>query len=165
MKTVYLFRHAKAQSKDLGIPDFERSITDKGRRVTREMSRRAQEKKIVPDIMISSPANRAIETAWIVADVYGWNPDTIQTEQLLYDASDGESIFDIVQAINNEHQSVMIFGHNPTFNQFASAMIPDFDGNISKSGVVGACFVADSWQEVAPGKGRLCVRMNPKDFD
>ncbi|MBD3333201.1 hypothetical protein GF356_10155 [candidate division GN15 bacterium] len=165
MKTVYLFRHAKAQSKDLGIPDFERSITDKGKRVTREMSLRAQEKKIVPDVMISSPANRAIETARIVADVYGWDPETVRSESLLYDAADGESFFDLVQAIDDQYQSVMIFGHNPTFNEFASAMITDFDGNISKSGVVGACFETDSWQLVGPGKGRLCVRMNPKDFD
>jgi phosphohistidine phosphatase len=165
MKTVYLFRHAKAQSKDIGVPDFERTITDKGRRVTREMAQRAREKQIIPDLLISSPASRAIETACIVADVYGWEPDVIRTEALLYDASDGESLFDMVQGLDADQRSVMVFGHNPTFNEFASAMIPDFSGNISKSGVVGACFEVDTWRMVGPGKGRLCVRMNPKDFD
>ena len=72
MKTIYLVRHGKAVSRELDIPDYERSLVDKGEKNSVKMAQLLKDKDLSADLFISSPANRALETAKIFTRVFNY---------------------------------------------------------------------------------------------
>ena len=65
MKTLYLIRHAKSSWDDSTLTDFERPLNERGINDAPKMGKLLKEKNIIPELLISSPANRAISTAKI----------------------------------------------------------------------------------------------------
>ncbi|WP_235891157.1 SixA phosphatase family protein [Sphingobacterium lumbrici] len=113
-KSLYIVRHAKAEEHSFSKRDFNRDLTGKGieraHRIATELSSGVTitEKTLV----ISSPANRAIQTAEIFSTILGYPLEKIQTDINIYEAY----YLDILQVINNvpePYESVWIFGHNP----------------------------------------------------
>ena len=73
MKTLFLIRHAKSSWDDIGLPDFERPLNERGKYDAPQMAKRIKDKKIEIDAFVSSPAKRARKTAEIFMDVYDEN--------------------------------------------------------------------------------------------
>ncbi|HEX7493785.1 MAG TPA: histidine phosphatase family protein, partial [Bacteroidales bacterium] len=67
MKKLIFIRHGKAEDPVHEISDFERSLTLKGKIISRLMAQRLMEKEKSPGIIVTSPAFRALETAFIFA--------------------------------------------------------------------------------------------------
>ncbi|NTW10984.1 MAG: hypothetical protein HGA26_06465 [Chlorobiaceae bacterium] len=63
MKTLYIVRHAKAGWENGVTKDFDRTLSDRGLRTAPVMANLLKERKVVPDLVISSPAKRALTTA------------------------------------------------------------------------------------------------------
>ena len=67
MKTLWLVRHAKSSWDDPMLVDFDRPLNPRGRRDAPRMGQRLARRHEYPDLMLSSPANRALTTARIIA--------------------------------------------------------------------------------------------------
>src|SRR5437763_1654347 len=67
MKTLFLIRHAKSSWPDPALPDKDRPLGDRGRRDARKMGKRLAKRDVKPDLILSSPARRALKTARIIA--------------------------------------------------------------------------------------------------
>ena len=67
MKTLFLIRHAKSSWDDAALPDKERPLNDRGRRDAPKMGERLAKRDVKPDLILSSPAVRALRTAEIIA--------------------------------------------------------------------------------------------------
>jgi phosphohistidine phosphatase len=65
MKTLFLIRHAKSSWDDIALPDKDRSLNDRGRRDAPKMGKRLAKRNVTPDLILSSPARRALTTAEI----------------------------------------------------------------------------------------------------
>jgi phosphohistidine phosphatase len=78
MKRIIFVRHGRAEDPGPLLPDFERSLTTKGKQVSAQMATRLGEYFKEPCIILSSPAFRALETALIFARVNRWNSDAIR---------------------------------------------------------------------------------------
>src|SRR5688572_32706614 len=120
MKTLYVVRHAKSCWADPGQEDFERPLNDRGKRDAPRMGKRLKEKDVNPDIMLSSPAKRALSTCKRIADVLNYEKEKIKTEPDLYHAND-DTILSIVQRLKDKHNIAMIFGHNPGLTDFVNS--------------------------------------------
>ncbi|MEI6128291.1 MAG: histidine phosphatase family protein [Pseudomonadota bacterium] len=120
MKTIYLLRHAKAD-KSL-INDMGRDLSGKGHRQAESIGQWMSEKGIMPDWIISSSAKRAKATAKISSERIGYQK-SIRFEDSLYDAG-SDTYLDIIAALNNKYDSVMMVGHNPA----TSAMVTILTG-------------------------------------
>ena len=155
MKTVYLVRHARAVSKNKGLPDFERSLVEKGIKETKRIARRFAKSGLKSEAWISSPANRAIETAHLFAEVLDFPIQKIRLEDVVYDSSSGTDLLGVVRQLDGARNSVMLFGHDPTFSAFARLLDERYNDYLPKSGVIGIRFEADSWIGLEPGKGRI----------
>ena len=70
------------------------------------------------------------------------------------DQADG-SFLGIVHMVEDEHDSVMLFGHSPSMDNFAQFLIRDFEKDIPTSGVIGVECNVDSWSEISEGQGKL----------
>jgi phosphohistidine phosphatase len=161
MKTLILVRHAKSSWDDPYQADHDRPLNERGERDAPRMGKRLKEKAIVPDLLISSTATRARETARKLANSMGIPEQRIQTEKNLYHA-DEEMILRLIRKLPDTTDCVMLFGHNPGFTDFSNAMTEDFIDNIPTCGVVQIMCPADTWSEVAFGGGKVVLFDYPK---
>ena len=155
MKTIYLIRHGKAVQKDAQIPDFQRKLVKKGQQESLTMAKKMKKAGIYPDLLISSSADRALETAHIFAERLGYPKKKILVKDSLYNEIKPEGLLVTVQGIDNQHNSIMLFGHDPLFTYFAAFLLEDFNEGIPKSGIVCVDFRNKTWKGITKGNGRL----------
>jgi phosphohistidine phosphatase len=151
MKTLYLIRHAKSSWDDLSLKDFDRPLTGTGIKKTNKIIQFLTERKVCPELIISSPAVRAFETARLIAKGIGHPEEKIVTEAALYDSS-ADDYIEIIENVRNEISSVMIFGHNPTITYAANSFLKKATEMIPTSGIVNVTFDTDKWSEVRKAK-------------
>ncbi len=155
MKTLYLVRHAKAVSRDLGLPDFERALLPRGENDARNLAAKLKDEGVVVDLMISSPANRALLTAHIFADGLGYPVQKIMLKDEIYDASGVRAMLRLIRELDDNYHAVMLFGHNPALADLAHYLIDGFSEVIPTCGVVAIKFQKQYWRNVAKGAGAL----------
>ncbi len=163
VKTLYLVRHAKSSWDHSGLSDAERPLMDKGIRKSKRVIESLQEKKIVPDLIISSPAVRAIETARIFARGLGYSEEKIVVERKIYEGY-YDHILDIIYGTSNKIDSLMLFGHNPTFCNLANLFVHPGIDDMPTSAVVGISFATDKWEDVPNAKSRLLFQLTPRNL-
>jgi phosphohistidine phosphatase len=165
MKILYLVRHAKSSWNDPEMDDFDRPLNGRGEKNAPEMAKRLKRKRVKPDLMISSPANRALTTAKLMAKELGYSEKDIEEIPSLYHASEN-SILRIVQTIDDHSDSVMIFGHNPGMTYFANMLCKNYRiENIPTAGVFSVRFNVISWKEASAENCELIFFDYPKNSE
>ncbi len=163
MKTLYFIRHAKSSWDFPQLADDERPLTEKGIKRTKKLGNYLENNNILPELIISSYANRAFHTAQIIAKKIGFPEKNIKIERSIYSSSI-DNIFSILFGINNSYKSVMLFGHNPTFTNLANYFIEDKIDNLPTSGYVSVDFETDNWNEIANCKIIKTTVIFPKEL-
>ncbi|MEI7982437.1 MAG: histidine phosphatase family protein [Bacteroidota bacterium] len=147
MKNLYLVRHAKASWEEPGISDSDRPLLPKGIMKTQRVVEFLRERGTHADLILSSPAVRAHETARIVAAGLGYPLEDIKIERKIYD-SFHDRILDVIYATPDHIDSLMIFGHNPTITQLANLFLHPGIEIMPTSCVVCISFLTESWAEI-----------------
>jgi len=163
MKELYLVRHAKSSWKSKAVSDFERPLNKRGKRDAPFMAKLIREQKIKPDLIISSPSNRALTTAKIFSEQMGYPFEDLLLETKLYEASSSE-ILEVLRNINSTIDSVMIFAHNPGLTDLANFLSNDRFENIPTCGIVSLHFDDDLWQELDGNSCRFLFFEYPKKY-
>ena len=99
MKKLIFVRHGKAEDAQSGISDLERSLTPKGKIISRLMAGKLREIVKSPVIIITSPAFRALETALIFAEEYEIAPEKIIINSNLYFKMNFQYLHDILSQV------------------------------------------------------------------
>lgn len=147
-KVLCIVRHAKSSWEYEGISDADRPLKMKGIKNAYEMARRMKLSNSLPELIISSPANRALHTAMIFARVMEIPFEKIKIESSLY-GSDANTIVSLIKNTDNSVHSLMIFGHNPDFTDIANLFINEPVFEVPTSGVVQINFKTDNWVNIA----------------
>ena len=163
MKTLYVVRHAKSSWDDPDKPDFDRSLNERGKRDAPRMGKRLKEKDVHPDLMLSSPAWRALSTCKRIAKVLEYSKEKIKTDSKLYHAEDDEILL-VVQGVKDKFNTVMIFGHNPGLTDFVNSLMSEEQSieNIPTGGVVAFQLNIESWSQLTWGIGKVLFFDYPK---
>jgi phosphohistidine phosphatase len=163
MKTLYVVRHAKSSWDDPDQADFDRPLNDRGKRDAPRMGKRLKEKDIHPDLLISSPAKRALSTCKRIAKELGYAKEKIKEDRQLYHASD-DLILSVLHDVNDKHSTVMIFGHNPGLTDFVNSLMSEEKNidNIPTAGVVAFRLDVGSWKQLTWGIGKMLFFDFPK---
>ena len=151
---MFLNRHAKSDWGNPQLKDFERTLNSRGLHDAPLMGKRLSERDPEIDLMISSPANRAITTAKLMAKELGYAVDNIQEEPKIYEAHVSE-LLRIVNGIDNDYHTVILFGHNPGFTDLADYLTGAGILNIPTCGICKISFDFDDWAEVSAHTGKL----------
>jgi phosphohistidine phosphatase len=146
MKTLLLVRHAKASRDDPSMPDRERPLDDRGRRDAPRMGKRLAERAVKPDLIVSSPALRALTTAQLMADEIGYARKDIVVDDRLY-ASSADDLLAVVRALDKRLDRVMLFGHNPEFTDLARQLSSEIV-DMPTCAVAEFRFDAKAWSDV-----------------
>jgi phosphohistidine phosphatase len=164
MKTIILVRHAKSSWKDPRLEDFERPLNKRGKRDAPLMGEKLKERQILPDQILSSPAKRARKTADLIAEAIGYPRKNIQLVDKMYHCG-ASDLLALLKKLDDKHTSVMLFGHNPEFVDFAGMMLkPGPVQAIPTTGVYCIRFPVDSWKKVQKGKGESVFFDYPKRY-
>jgi phosphohistidine phosphatase len=158
MKTLYIVRHAKSSWDDTELSDFDRPLNDRGKKDAPRMGKRLREKKVTPDIMLSSPAERALATCKEIAGKLGFSKDKIKTDKRLYHADEDQILqvlSELKDAARDSEEVVMIFGHNPGLTEFANSLLNESLMNIPTCGVVHATLNIEHWRDIHFGCGQM----------
>lgn len=120
MKTLYLLRHAKAESGDGVMRDEDRPLSARGRTACERIGAYMQSKHYTLELALCSPSLRTRETLERVGDAFGQR-FTSQIQPQLYLATAGEMLAQI-QAVQEGISSVLVVGHNPGMHHLASLL-------------------------------------------
>lgn len=116
MKTIYLIRHAKSDTNFSGQDDKDRSLTEQGYWDAHRIGKLLFEKKQFPQLMVSSPAIRAVSTALILAGELGYPVERLELNESLYEMG-LEKYIERIQSTDDGYKSIALFGHNPIISQ------------------------------------------------
>jgi len=158
MKKLLLIRHAKAVH-DTSYDDFERPLTPSGVKDAEFMAERLLNKNIIPQILVSSPAVRALATADIFSEYLSLSrPEQVDS---IYEASQ-ITLLEVINDLDDRYDFIGIAGHNPTIEQMAKYLTGQ-NVDFPTCAIALIVFEIDSWQQVGAGTGDLKWYDSPKE--
>lgn len=164
MKTLFLLRHAKSSWDYPKLRDFERPLAPRGEREAPIMGRRFLGRESSVDCIISSPAVRARSTAKLMAGAIEFPVEDVISNPDLYFC--GTSMYlKAASLVDDDYDSVMLVGHNPTITDFANEMANAGIPNIPTCGLVELSLPIDHWSEIRRGNSTLVEFDFPKNED
>lgn len=144
MKTLYLMRHAKSSWNFDELSDRERPLNGRGRQDAPAMGEALAERDIRLDLLVSSPAVRALSTAALVAGALKYSHEKIQVIDKIYQA-DVADLLRVMHELPNEADSVLLVGHNNTITDFANLLSPSKLPEMPTAAIVCLRFEVEHW--------------------
>jgi len=161
MKQLVLVRHGKAEHENYSS-DFNRDLTTRGISDAHLVGKKVSEKINGKTAIISSPANRAIQTAKIFAEELSFPLDHIIKVDELYNWLTTADFTDIAGNTEDDVDNLLAFGHNPAKMILAQRFAPEFNGHMPTSCAVGIILDINSWKELEVNTGKLNFHYYPK---
>lgn len=159
MRTLYITRHAKSSWSDPALDDFHRPLNDRGRRDAPFMARVFASRNEPVDLLVSSPAVRALSTARIFAEALGGM--SVSEERSLY-LAELPALIKRVNTLPDTATRVMLVGHNPGLSELAEHLGDDDLGEVPTCAVLRIDLPIDHWNEAAMGLGTVVWYDHPK---
>lgn len=111
-RTIYLVRHAKSSWDDDTLPDRLRPLNKRGHKNAVDMAARMAAHKVKIELMVSSPAKRALTTAHYFAEELGYDAFDISIDERMYFCGT-KGMLSVLKDLPQEITKVMLIGHNP----------------------------------------------------
>jgi phosphohistidine phosphatase len=154
MKTLFCIRHAKSSWDDADLLDIDRPLNERGLRDAPRMAVFLKEKGIVPDLIVSSPAERAFQTATFFQEEWAMSDDQMEINDDIYEATEMD-VWEIIKDLPDEANTVFLFGHNPTFTYFANLFSEEIIGNVPTCGVCQIESRTRKWSKLEASNSEL----------
>jgi len=165
MKTLMLVRHAKSSWKDIELEDSERPLNKRGKHNAPMMGKRLAKQALSPDLLVSSSAKRAVDTANIIAYEISYPVENIVIDSSLYLAC-AEELFQWVQLQSDRHSELWVVGHNPALTELAQQLCKGSTiENIPTCAFYRVTFDASCWGQLELGDGKEVDFDYPKSLE
>ncbi|HSW21553.1 MAG TPA: histidine phosphatase family protein [Burkholderiaceae bacterium] len=161
MKTLYLVRHAKSSWGDPALPDRDRPLNERGLRDVATMGKRLAQRDVVPDVMLSSPATRALTTAEHLAKALGIKRKDIVVIERLY-AAPAKEVLNVIQGLDDAPKRVMLVAHNPGLTELAQHFASEI-ADMPTCAIAEFRFAAPSWAGIGQAEPAYVVFDHPKN--
>lgn len=163
MKTLLLMRHAKSSWADAGQADNDRPLNGRGQRDAPRMGKWLKRQGLAPDLVVSSHARRAVETAAAVIDASGFGGEWRQTPNLY--AAEAEAFFEVLRGLPDEAAMVLVIAHNPGTEDMVEALTGE-DETMPTGAVAQISLPIERWQALSPAvEGRLAQVARPREIE
>ena len=160
MKELVILRHAKSNREYL-VEDIDRSLAVVGIERIKNISNSKRAFFENADIIISSPANRALHTCQLMMQELNYAYNNLIIDQKLYTfhASD---VIEYVHDLDNQWNKVVLVGHNPAFTELVNHFSEDKISHLRTAGVAKIIFQSDQWATIL--KGEMELGQKPSKF-
>jgi phosphohistidine phosphatase len=158
---VILNRHANAGTRDPAQwpDDRDRPLTDKGRKVERDVGRALRKLDLVPTLVLASPWTRAMQTAEVLIESARLDRPAVACEALAEDPD----LIRLADYVGDQPDNAVVamVGHSPWMEELAALLLGGSTSSLRidfpKSGVMGIDLA-----KLAPGDGELRFFLRPK---
>jgi len=161
MRTLYIVRHAKSSWSDPAVDDFHRPLNERGQRDAPFMAHAFHTRNEPVDLLVSSPAVRALSTARHFAKALGIDKGAIVEDRSLY-LADLPTLLKRVNQLPDTADRVVLFGHNPGLSDLVEHLGDDDLGELPTCAVVRIDLPIDAWAEASMGLGTVVWHDHPK---
>jgi len=153
---ICILRHAEAEARGPGVAEAARRLTPDGKRELRSVLKLAKAAGVEPEVVLSSPWTRAMETAQAAGEAFGCG-QLIETKSLLPDVLPSH-IWGEIRSIR-PLKEILVVGHEPHLSRFAAFLLEapvaiDF----KKAGIIRV----DVQDREGPPRGVLKWMLTPK---
>ena len=163
MKTRYILRHAKSSWEFNELSDHYRPLNKRGRSDAPLMGQELAARGVQPNLIISSPAVRALTTATLAGKELGYDPDDIAVDERIYGAGK-EDLLEVVRGVSDDVDDLMLVGHNEAITEFANLLAPEHIGSLPTAGVVALEFKCSSWHDISKENASMLFYDFPKNY-
>lgn len=156
-RTLILLRHGKSAYPD-GVDDHDRPLAARGRREAPLAGEWLNEHYPTTDLILTSTAKRARQTADIVHNAFTQIP-AFESDIRLYLADD-EMLMTVVRELPPYQNTVLLVGHNPGLEHLISTVAQTWYPMRTSS--IAVLSGAGGWEAVAPGWATLETAVTPR---
>lgn len=161
MKTLFLTRHAKSSWKHPGLSDHDRPLNRRGEADAPRMAAFLAANYPTPTLLVSSTAVRALTTAEMLAQGFGYPATEVRRLPQLY-LADVPTLLTVARELPDETDVALLVAHNPGMTDCLNALAGAGIDNLPTCGVARIAFDAAHWAELQPAQGRLLSLDVPK---
>ncbi len=154
MKKLLFLRHATAAQNFSDEKDFDRKLDSTGESEAPRVGKLIHDKDIEVDIILSSSAERARQTAMLVAEQLKIESNDIDFRDSIYEAS-VRSLLGEINQLEDKYHAVLIVGHNPTIPYICEYLSKGDVGAVPPAGAICLNLEIDSWREVSEGTATI----------
>lgn len=162
LKKLFLLRHAKSSWGDASLDDFDRPLNERGLRAAPLVGRYMRERKLRPDLIICSPAERARETASLVVKAAGLDAP-LRFDERIYEATSAR-LFEIVSQIEDTVGEALLVGHNPGFEELLQRLSGEAR-HMATATLALVILDIEKWSKLREGCGRLELFLKAKELE
>ena len=144
MKTLIMVRHAQSGINSVTNKDIDRTLDHRGRIDAADMAKILKKNKVTPDVFLSSPAQRAIETAKHFLKTFTIDKALLQIITQLYEPAIS-NFYSVVENISDHRDTAIIFSHNPGISEFVNDMVGSPAFNMPAGGMFAVNIHTDHW--------------------
>ncbi|MBA2613700.1 MAG: histidine phosphatase family protein [Bacteroidetes bacterium] len=163
MKELILIRHAKSDWGNEYLKDIDRHLNDRGYGDAYLLSNWYFKSHGIPDLILSSTATRALNTALIFARTFDFNMNDFILEKNMYEST-AAKLLSIIKKQNDTKKKIMLFSHNPGITNLSNDLCKDvFFDNLPTCAIVSLKFETNSWKDITEKNSKLNYHQFPKD--
>jgi phosphohistidine phosphatase len=131
------------------MDDLERPLNKRGLKDAPKMAEIFSENNARPQLIISSPARRALETAENFAEDldYDFAKIKVKVKDSIYEAS-LEDLLEVIMDFRPKYESIMLFGHNPGLTRLVNYLSPVKIDNLPTCGIFCLEFDVTKWYKI-----------------
>jgi phosphohistidine phosphatase len=155
-KRLILVRHGNSNRSISPGSDYTRTLSQTGIEEAQEMAFRAKNRKFITNVIVSSPAIRAISTARIFAGIWGADIQNIITQDSIYESTI-KSLLQTVNTLDEDADTVAIFGHNPEISDFAEYLTGSGFYQMPTCGLAVIDFKFETWKHISSNTGSMLL--------
>lgn len=159
-----LIRHAKSSWANPAQTDFERPLNERGEHDAPMMGERLKKASLLPDLIVSSPAKRARQTAAKIGAAVGYSKDRIHMDERLYHCT--PAVFEeVISELDNGLNTVFIVAHNPGITNFVNDLSDKFHvDNMPTCALAAVHGTVSAWPEFSAAEKEVFLFEYPKQF-
>jgi phosphohistidine phosphatase len=164
VKRLLLLRHAKAVPATEPLADIDRPLAERGERDAARIGERLRRQRVQPELILTSPAARALRTAQLVAQAIDYPREAIALDRRLY-LAEPAALVDVIAAQDAATETLLVVGHNPGLTELVHRLSPAFDvEDLPTCAIVGLDYAdAVAWERIASGAAALSYYDYPKN--
>jgi len=163
MKQLTLVRHAKSSWDLPEMEDYYRPLNPRGVKNAYTIGDELAIRGVFPDVVITSPAVRAMNTAIILSRKLDFPLERMEANANMYEASVTD-VMKIMSSINDSVSHAMLVGHNPTLTMLINRLQKKPLDNLPTCGVYHLELDISSWSEIYDAKGKVQFALFPKQL-
>jgi phosphohistidine phosphatase len=158
-RELLILRHAKSAWDTQAATDFDRPLARRGLKAAPRIGRYLNQQGLIPDFVVSSPAQRAKQTVTLVCEQLSFDPSEIHWDQRIYGGWTS-TLIKVLRESPSNAKRVLIAGHNPGMESLVEGLSANrvaypADGKLMPTAALAHLEIPVPWDELVSGSAKL----------